>query len=196
MDRNRSLVWSLMAGVVLAPGLLFGASCYTARLDDPAAVYLAKGEFAVQGDGGGEDFATGAMQWGTKMADVVRAFRLAPAAAGRPFYVTNELELKTWSFTAGPDGTLSAAKLFAQEGGEGVTTDQRGNVYIAAGRIRVFDPSGKPIDAIDVPQSPTGLVFGGTDNKTLFITARSCLYGVGTRFSGAMGIGQSGLSLP
>ncbi len=142
-----------------------------------------------------EDFTTGATQWGTKMADVLRAFRLAPAVPGRPFYVTNELELKTWSFTVGVDGTLSDAKLFAEEGGECVITDHRGNVYIAAGRIRVFEPTGKPIDTLDVPQHPTCLVFGGKDNKTLFITARSCLYSVGTRFPGVTGVGQWGPSL-
>ncbi len=129
----------------------------------------------------GKDFTSGAMMWGTKMADVLRAFRLAPAVAGRPFYVTNEAELKTWSFKAGEDSTLSDPRLFATEGGENVTTDNHGNVYIAAGQILVFDPSGKPIDTIEVPQRPTCLVFGGQDRKTLFITARSSLYSVRLR---------------
>ena len=122
--------------------------------------------------------------WGTKMADVLRAFRLAPAVAGQTFYVTNEVELKTWSFKAGEDGSLSDSKLFAHEGGECVAVDEQGNVYIAAGQIRVFDPAGKPIDTIEVPQRPTSLVFGGPDRKTLFITARSSLYSVQTRFAG------------
>ncbi|MCX5643463.1 MAG: glycosyl hydrolase family 28-related protein [Phycisphaerae bacterium] len=126
----------------------------------------------------GRDFTTGAMMWGTKMADVLRAFGLAPAVAGRPFYVTNEAELKTWAFNVQPDGTLGDPKLFVQEGGESVAVDGQGNVYLAAGQIMVFDPSGKRIDTIEVPQRPTCLVFGGPDRKTLFITARSSLYGV------------------
>jgi len=126
----------------------------------------------------GEDFTSGATQWGTKLADVLRAFALAPAVAGQPFYVTNELELKTWAFDVEPDGTLSNPKLFAQEGGECVTTDENGNVYIAAGNVMVFDPSGKLIDTLDVPQRPTCLAFGGKDRKTLFITARSSLYSI------------------
>jgi sugar lactone lactonase YvrE len=126
----------------------------------------------------GRDFTTGAVQWGTKMADVLRAFRLAPAVAGRPFYVTNEAELKTWSFTVGPDGTLSDPKLFANEGGEAVAVDEQGNVYLAAGQILVFDPTGERIGTIEVPQRPTCLVFGGKDRNTLFITARSSLYSV------------------
>ena len=129
----------------------------------------------------GRDFTTGATMWGTKLADMLRAFGMVPAAVGRPFYVTNEAELKTWSFSVAPDGTLSDPKLFVNEGGEGVTADDQGNVYIAAGQILVFDPSGKQIDTIEVPQRPTCLVFAGQDRKTLFITARSSLYSVRTR---------------
>ena len=132
----------------------------------------------------GEDFASGATMWGTKLADLLRAFRIAPAVPGQPFYVTNEAELKTWAFEVAPDGTLSEPRLFAQEGGESVTVDARGNVYIAAGHIIVFDAAGKRIDTIRVPQRPTCLVFGDPDRRTLFITARSCLYSVRTRFAG------------
>jgi len=56
-------------------------------------------------------------------------------------------------------------------------------VYIAAGQILVFDPSGKRIDTIEVPQRPTCLVFGGRDRSILFIMARSSLYSVQTRFA-------------
>jgi sugar lactone lactonase YvrE len=83
-----------------------------------------------------------------------------------------------------PDGTLSNGKLFADEGGESIAVDDRGNVYLAAGQILVFDPSGKKIDTIMVPQRPISIVFGGKDKKTLFITARSCLYSVRTKFGG------------
>ncbi len=126
-----------------------------------------------------QEFASGATRWGTKLAPLLRAFGLAPAVVGKPFYVTNEAELKTWVFQLEPDGTLSTPKLFAQEGGESVTVDVHGNVYIAAGQLFVFDPTGKQIDRIDIPQRPTCLVFGGPDRNTLFITARSALYSIG-----------------
>ena len=135
----------------------------------------------------GKDFTTGTKQWGIKASDLIRAFGIAPSVPGYPFYVTNELEFKTWSFEVGSDGTLSNPKLFAQEGGEGVTVDNQGNVYVAAGQIHVFDPSGKHIETINVPRRPTSLVFGGKDGKILFITARSSLYSVRTRFAGMVG---------
>ncbi len=133
----------------------------------------------------GEDFTTGAKQWGIKASDLIRAFGISPAVSGRPFYVTNELELKTWSFDVGPDGTLSNPTLFAQEGGESVTADERGNVYIAAGQVFVFDPSGRRMETLNVPQRPICLVFGGKDRKTLFITTRSSLYSASGHFADA-----------
>lgn len=79
---------------------------------------------------------------------------------------------------------MTNPKLFAQQGGESVAVDAQGNVYIAAGQIYVYDPSGKPIDTIEVPQRPIDIIFGGRDGQTLFILARNSLYGVRTRFKG------------
>jgi sugar lactone lactonase YvrE len=84
----------------------------------------------------------------------------------------------------GPDGNVTGLKLFTERGGESVASDSQGNVYIAAGQIYVYNPSGKLIDTIDVPERPLQLVFGGKDKKTLFIPARSSLYSVETKFSG------------
>ncbi|HWB61251.1 MAG TPA: SMP-30/gluconolactonase/LRE family protein, partial [Chthoniobacteraceae bacterium] len=59
-----------------------------------------------------------------------------------------------------------------------------GNVYIAAGNIFVYDKTGKKIDTIEVPERPASIVFGGKDGKTLFITARTSLYSVQTKYGG------------
>jgi sugar lactone lactonase YvrE len=53
-------------------------------------------------------------------------------------------------------------------------------VYIAAGQIFVYDPSGHLIDTLDVPERPSQLLFGGRDGHTLFVLARSSLYAVQT----------------
>jgi sugar lactone lactonase YvrE len=131
-----------------------------------------------------EDFVSGALYYGTKMADVLRAFGLARAVPGKPFYVSDESEQKTYVASVAPDGTLRNAKLFAEQGGESVTQDAQGNVYIAAGQVYVYNSSGRLIDTIDVPDRPIDLIFGGKDDKTLFILARSSLYSVETKFSG------------
>jgi sugar lactone lactonase YvrE len=132
----------------------------------------------------GEDFVSGALSWGTKSSALLRGFGLAPAAPGKPAYVTSEAEITTWQATVEPDGSLTGFKVFANQGGEGVAVDEKGNVYIAAGQIWVYDPAGRLIDTIEVPERPTQLVFGGKDRRTLFIPARSSLYAVRTRFAG------------
>ena len=130
----------------------------------------------------GQDFIDGATHWGVKMSDVLRAFSLAKAVPGRPFYVSEESEQKTYSGTVGADGTLSNLKLFTEQGGESVIQDSKGNVYLAAGNIFIFNPSGKQIGTIEVPERPVDLIFGGKDGKTLFILTHSTLYSIQTRF--------------
>jgi sugar lactone lactonase YvrE len=129
----------------------------------------------------GEDFVSGKLYYGSKMHDVIRAFGLAPVRIGATIYVCDEEEQKTYQATVSEDGTLTNLKLFVNVGGESVAADSLGNVYIAAGQVYVFNPQGKQIDAIEVSERPTQLLFGGADRKTLFIAARSSLYSVETR---------------
>ena len=84
----------------------------------------------------------------------------------------------------GDDGSLSDLRLFVDQGGEGVATDAEGNVYLAAGDVHVYDPSGALVETIRVPGRPTQLVFGGPDRRTLFMPARDALYAVRTRVPG------------
>ncbi|MFZ0745614.1 MAG: glycosyl hydrolase family 28-related protein [Terracidiphilus sp.] len=145
------------------------------------AVPLAKPFQYISPDGttivpAGEDFVKGELYYGTKMADVLRAFGLGKAVPGKPFYVTDESEEKTYSANVDANGTLTGLKLFAEQGGESVATDAQGNVYIAAGNIFVYDPHGGRIGTIEVPERPIDLVFGGKDGRTLFILARTSLY--------------------
>ncbi len=126
----------------------------------------------------GEDFVKGTLFYGAKIHDILRAFGLGAAAPGRPYYVCDESEEKTYAVTVSADGTMTSPRLFAQQGGESAAVDAKGNVYIAAGQIYVYDSAGRPIDTIEVPQRPIGIVFGGKDGRTLFIMARDSLYGV------------------
>lgn len=123
-----------------------------------------------------EGFLNGATSWGVKSSDLLRAFSIAPAVPGKPFYFTSESEVMTRSAAVGPDGNLSNVKLFANQGGEDVTTDANGNVYIVAGQIYVYSPSGRLMQTIEVPERPTQATFGGSDGRILFILGRTSLY--------------------
>jgi sugar lactone lactonase YvrE len=132
----------------------------------------------------GQDFLEGATSWGIKSASQIRGFSLALAAPGQPFYITDEAQLRTWTGSVGPDGSLTGLKVFVEQGGEGTAVDAEGNVYIAAGQIYVYSPAGKLIDTIEVPERPLQLAFGGKDGHTLFIPARSSLYAIRTLHKG------------
>ncbi len=84
---------------------------------------------------------------------------------------------KTYRYRIQPDGSLTDKTLFCQKGSDGMTIDDRGNVYLTGNGVWVFDPSGKQIEHIEVKEPWTANVcFGGLDRRTLFITASHCLY--------------------
>ncbi len=126
----------------------------------------------------------GAPYFGYKFGYLLQAFGLVENVPGKPFYVTNESEQRTYKATVNPDGTLSRLQLFTEQGGESLAQDAEGNVYLAAGQIFVYSPSAKLIDTIRVPERPLDLVFGGKDRHTLFILTQSSLYAVRTRYGG------------
>ena len=64
-------------------------------------------------------------------------------------------------------------------GGDGLTIDTKGNLYITSGLgLQVFDPSGKLLGIIRFPEQPANVTFGGRDLRTLYVTARTSLYTV------------------
>jgi len=128
----------------------------------------------------GNDFVTGELYYGSKLQDPLRAFGLAPAVRAEPYYISDESGEKTYVASVGADGAISNLRLFAERGGESVTVDQKGNVYIAAGQVFVYSRSGDLIDTIDIPERPLQLLFGGSDGRTLFVLARSSLYALRT----------------
>jgi pectate lyase-like protein/SMP-30/gluconolaconase/LRE-like protein len=132
----------------------------------------------------GEGFVTGELYYGSKLNDTLRAFGLMPATAAQPYYVSDENGEKTYVGSVGVDGSISNLRLFAERGGESVTVDDKGNVYIAAGEVFVYNPSGDLIDTIEIPERPSQLLFGGSDGSTLFVLARSSLYAVQTVHGG------------
>jgi gluconolactonase len=64
-------------------------------------------------------------------------------------------------------------------GGDGLTIDSKGNLYITSGLgLQVFSPAGKALGIIAFPEQPANVTFGGKDLKTLYVTARTSVYTV------------------
>ncbi|HWA87507.1 MAG TPA: glycosyl hydrolase family 28-related protein [Opitutus sp.] len=108
---------------------------------------------------------------------------LAAFAPGDTRYVTSEDDGRTYRATL-RDGRVLETTVFAERGGTSVATDADGNVFIASGQVWVYDRDGKQIGALEVPERPGSLAFGGKDGRTLFIGARSSLYAIRTQAAG------------
>ena len=77
----------------------------------------------------------------------------------------------TWVFDINPDGTLSNMQKFTEWGGDGMSMDERGNVYISNGEgVMAFDPRGRNILKIPTGSGATNNTFAGQNDKVLFIT--------------------------
>jgi gluconolactonase len=69
-------------------------------------------------------------------------------------------------------------------GPDGMSVDERGNVYATYAGLVVIAPSGAVLARLAVPERPTNCAFGGADFQTLFVTARTSLYSVRTKVRG------------
>lgn len=104
---------------------------------------------------------------------------------GKTLYVTDLGAKKTYLYSINEDGALANKTLFCEMGSDGMTIDDRGNVYLTGKGVFVFDKSGKQIAHVDVDEPWTANVcFGGKDMHTLFITASKGLYAIKMQVKG------------
>ncbi|MCE5177570.1 MAG: SMP-30/gluconolactonase/LRE family protein [Proteiniphilum sp.] len=108
--------------------------------------------------------------------DYVQPNGLVGTPNGRTLYVADINDGKIWKYDIEADGILTNKAFFAPKGSDGMTIDERGNVYLTMGKVWVYSPQGELIHEIEVPESPSNICFGGKEKKTLFITARTSVY--------------------
>ena len=62
-------------------------------------------------------------------------------------------------------------------GGDGLTVDEKGNLYVTSRLgIQVISSAGKLVRILEFPEKPANCAFGGKDRKTLYVTARTSVY--------------------
>lgn len=112
---------------------------------------------------------------------------------GHPMYSTPEMKKKPAGihcYEISKDGQLGKQLFQINHGSDGMRADVKGNLYsTTGGKIYIDSPDGKPLEQIDVPEGPANCCFGGSDMKTLFITARTSLYSIRTKNPGAKPVG-------
>jgi gluconolactonase len=120
---------------------------------------------------------SGASEARVVAADVVKPNGIVGTPDGRYLYVADIGGGRTYKYVIGTDGSLTDRQLFVMQGSDGMTLDERGDVYLTGDGVTVYDTGGRKIAHIPVPESWTAnLCFGGRDKKTLFITASEGLY--------------------
>ena len=96
---------------------------------------------------------------------------------GKKLYVADIGAKKTYVYDIEEDGYLTNKQLFVEMGSDGMTIDNRGNVYLTGDGVTIFNTKGVQIGHIPVDAPWTANVcFGAGDRKTLFITASDAVY--------------------
>ena len=98
---------------------------------------------------------------------------------GSTLYVASTELRKVFRYDIESDGTVSNRTEFADQGSDGMTLDEQGNVYLTwVGGVSVRSPAGEELEFIETAQMPANVGFGGRDGRTLFMTSRTSLYSI------------------
>lgn len=104
---------------------------------------------------------------------------------GKTLYVADIGAGKIYKYRIKKDATLTDRVLFATQTADGMTLDEKGNLYAAGNGITVYNPAGTKITHIDIPEKWTAnLCFGGRNRDQLFITASTAVYILRMRVKG------------
>lgn len=104
---------------------------------------------------------------------------------GKTLYVADIGAGKIYRYDINKDATLSNRVLFASQTADGLTLDNKGDLYAAGNGVTVYNSKGEKIDHIDIPEKWTANVcFGGKNRDQLFITASTAVYVLRMRVKG------------
>ncbi|MDF4202441.1 SMP-30/gluconolactonase/LRE family protein [Maribacter sp. SA7] len=96
---------------------------------------------------------------------------------GKTLYIADIGDKKTYSYSVQENGTLSNRKLFTNMGSDGMTIDNKGNIYLTGEGVTIFNSKGEFLQNIPVHENWTANVtFGGKNQDVLFITAMGSVY--------------------
>lgn len=98
-------------------------------------------------------------------------------ADGKTLFVADIGGNKIFKYTITAPGKISGKQLFAPMGSDGMTLDEKGNLYLTGKGVTIYSASGEKIANIPIDEDWTAnLCFGGKNNDQLFITASKGFY--------------------
>ena len=96
---------------------------------------------------------------------------------GKHLFVADIAANKTYKYDINADGTFTNKQLFTAQGSDGMTLDEKGNIYLTGKGVTVYNPQGIKIAHIDINEPWTAnLCFAGPNKDELFITASKAIY--------------------
>ena len=166
----------------------------TQKDDDPAKQLKVNGVYRAPGAARqkpGTDPARAQLQ--LLVQDLPRPNGIAFSPDEKYLYVNNSEPQKIWMrYVVKPDGTLTDGKLICDATSDsrpgspdGMKVDQSGNLYSAGpGGVWIFSAAGKHLGTIDLPEKVANVAWGGSDYKTLYVTASSSIYRITLKIQG------------
>lgn len=120
---------------------------------------------------------------------VIQDFRKPNGISGSPdgkhLFATDIGGNRTWRYDIQVDGSLTNKSLMCNQGCDGMTVDERGDLYLAGQGVTIFSPTGEKLEHIEVPEHwSANLCFSGADHQTLFITASKGIYSIRMKVKG------------
>lgn len=116
---------------------------------------------------------------------------LAFSPDGKRLYIddTKTSEIRVYDFAK---GELRNGRVFGSEklpgargGPDGMKVDRQGNLFVTGPLgIWVWNPEGRHLGTIVLPEGPANLAWGGAGFSTLYITARKSVYRIETKTRG------------
>jgi gluconolactonase len=104
---------------------------------------------------------------------------IALSPNGRLLYVVNSDRRSILAYDLDRAGDASGERVFISgiDGvPDGIRTDEKGNLYVAAKDILIYSPEGALLHTLSLHGLPSNCGFGEADGRTLFITARGNIY--------------------
>ncbi|MET3114380.1 gluconolactonase [Pedobacter sp. CG_S7] len=96
---------------------------------------------------------------------------------GKYLYVADINAGKIYKYTIANDGSLSSKKLLINRGADGMTLDDKGNLYLTGGDgVYIYNKKGIAIGTIIVPKGSSNVCFSGMNKDILFITSKNAVY--------------------
>jgi hypothetical protein len=113
---------------------------------------------------------------GHRWSDMLDTHGFVYARPGQRVVFTNSSRNLTFSGLVGDGGAITDLTQVADRGGESAAMGPDGKVYVANGQVFIYGADGRQSGRIDVPARPLQLIFGGPDQRTLFILTHHALY--------------------